>query len=65
MDTVNVHSDYSVTATEFINFLSVIMAQRIKQVFQNTYLPPVNKKSKPKSIQTLILLNRLLNIFLK
>lgn len=50
LDTVNVHSDYSVTATEFINFLSVIMAQRIKQVFQNTYLPPVNKKSKPKSI---------------
>ena len=29
-DTVNVHSDYRVYATEFINFLSVIITTRVK-----------------------------------
>ena len=50
LDTVNVFSDYSVIATEFVNFLSVIMAQRIKQIFKTTYFPTVGKKSSPKSI---------------
>lgn len=36
LDTVNVHNDYRVIATEFINFLSVIMAQKIKQRFKDT-----------------------------
>lgn len=32
-DTVNVHTDYRVVATEFVNFLSVIIAMRVKQLF--------------------------------
>lgn len=31
--TVNVHNDYRVYATEFINFLSVIIASRVKKLF--------------------------------
>ena len=32
-DTVNVHSDYSVYATELINFLSVVITTRVKNEF--------------------------------
>lgn len=31
--TVNVHNDYRVYATEFINFLSVVIASRVKKLF--------------------------------
>lgn len=33
-NTVNVHNDYRVYATEFINFLSVIIATRVKKLFK-------------------------------
>lgn len=36
--TVNVHNDYRVYATEFINFLSVIIASRIKKLFKEKKL---------------------------
>lgn len=36
--TVNVHNDYRVYATEFINFLSVIIATRVKKLFQEKKL---------------------------
>lgn len=32
-DTVNIHNDYRLYATEFINFLSVIIASRVKKLF--------------------------------
>ena len=32
-DTVNVHTDYRVVATEFVNFISTIIAMRVKQIF--------------------------------
>jgi len=35
---VNVHNDYRVYATEFINFLSVIIASRVKKMFQEKKL---------------------------
>lgn len=37
-DTVNVHNDYRVYATEFINFLSVIIATRVKKLFRDKKL---------------------------
>ena len=37
-DTVNVHNDYRVYGTEFINFLSVIIATRIKKLFRDKKL---------------------------
>ena len=36
--TENVHNDYRVYATEFINFLSVIIASRMKKLFKQTKL---------------------------
>ena len=36
--TVNVHNDYRVYATEFINFLSVIIASRVKKLFKEKKL---------------------------
>lgn len=50
LDTVNVHSDYSVIATEFINFISVIMAQRVKQFLRITKMEPKAKKSETKTV---------------
>ena len=37
-DTTNVHSDYSVYATEFINYLSTIITCRIQKIFKTTVL---------------------------
>ena len=37
-NTENVHNDYRVYATEFINFLSVIIASRMKKLFKQTKL---------------------------
>lgn len=50
LDTVNVHSDYSVIATEFINYISVIMAQRVKQFLRTTKMEPKAKKSEAKTV---------------
>lgn len=47
LDTVNVHSDYSVIATEFINYISVIMAQRVKQLLRTKKITTKNKKDIP------------------
>ena len=46
-DTVNVHSDYRVYATEFINFLSVIITTRVKNEIVKKEL---NKKYSYKQI---------------
>ena len=35
-DTVNVHNDYRMYATEFINFLSVIITTRVKRLLIKT-----------------------------
>ena len=50
LDTVNVHSDYSVIATEFINYISVIMAQKVKQVLRTTKIVAKTKKSEAKTV---------------
>ena len=41
LDTVNVHSDYSLYTTELINYLSVIIALRAKKILKTT---PLSKK---------------------
>ena len=46
LDTVNVHSDYSNIATHFINFLSVIIATKIKNKCKNTYIETSKGKKK-------------------
>lgn len=46
-DTVNVHNDYRLYATEFINFLTVIIAMRIKKKLIETKL---SKKYSQKEI---------------
>lgn len=46
-DTVNVHNDYRLYATEFINFLTVIIAMRVKKKLIETKL---NKKYSQKEI---------------
>ncbi len=38
LDTVNVHSDYSIYTTELINYLSVILAMRVKKLLKTTPL---------------------------
>lgn len=48
LDTVNVHGDYSVIASEFVNYLAVIISQRIKKLFKETKL--VENKAKTKSV---------------
>lgn len=50
LDTVNVHSDYSVIATEFINYISVVMSQKVKQVLRTTKIEPKAKKSETKTV---------------
>jgi len=44
LDTVNVHSDYSIYTTELINYLSVIISLRIKKILKTTPL----SKAKPR-----------------
>lgn len=44
LDTVNVHSDYSIYTTELINYLSVIISLRAKHILKTT--PFSNSKSK-------------------
>ena len=46
-DTVNVHNDYRLYATEFINFLTVIIAMRVKKRLMETKL---NKEYSQKEI---------------
>ena len=46
-DTVNVHGDYRTYATEFINFLTTIIAMRVKKTIVNKEL---NKKYSFKQI---------------
>ena len=43
LDTENVHSDYSLITSEFINYLSVIIAQRLKKTFKEIKLTNKNK----------------------
>ena len=43
LDTENVHSDYSLITSEFINYLSVIIAQRLKKKFKEIKLTNKNK----------------------
>ena len=38
LDTMNVHSDYSIYTTELINYLSVILALRVKKLLKTTPL---------------------------
>ena len=49
LDTVNVRGDYRLYATEFINYLSVIIATRAKRILSTTTLPGT-QKSKKKTI---------------
>jgi len=44
LDTVNVHTDYSIYTTELINYLSLIIALRIKKIIKTT--PLSRNKSK-------------------
>lgn len=46
LDTVNVHGDYRVYATEFINYLSVIIAARVKKLLSTTMISRKNSKAK-------------------
>ena len=51
LDTVNVHSDYSIYTTEFINYLSVVIATRVKKILKTT---PISKpKSKGGAVKTI------------
>ena len=51
LDTVNVHSDYSIYTTELINYLSVIIAARVKKLLKTT---PLSKlKSKNGAVKTI------------
>jgi len=45
LDTVNVHSDYSIYTTELINYLSVIIAIRVKKYLNRAPLPGTKKSS--------------------
>lgn len=50
LDTVNVHSDYSLYTTELINYLSVIIALRAKKILKTTLLSKKSKSSAAKMI---------------
>lgn len=45
LDTVNVHSDYSIYTTELINYLSVIISMRVKHILKTTPLSKSNSKN--------------------
>lgn len=47
LDTVNVHGDYRAYATEFINFLSTIIAARVKTMLKTTVLVPASRSKPP------------------
>ena len=51
LDTENVHSDSSAFTTEFINYLSVIIGQRLKALFEKTVLK-VKKNKKGEVVST-------------
>ena len=46
LDTVNVHGDYRVYATEFINYLSVIIAARVRKLLFAALISRKNSKTK-------------------
>jgi len=53
LDTENVHSDFSIITSEFINYLSVILAQRLKKLYKETILKiKKNKKGEVVSATT-------------
>lgn len=53
LDTENVHSDVSIITSEFINYLSVILAQRLKKLYKETVLKSkTNKKGEIVSTTT-------------
>ena len=47
LDTVNVHGDYRAYATEFINYLSIIIATRVKSKLKTTILIPASRTKPP------------------
>ena len=47
LDTVNVHGDYRLYATEFINYLSTIIATRVKTKLKSTVLVPASRTQPP------------------
>lgn len=47
LDTVNVQGDYRVYASEFINYLSVIIAARVKTKLSQTVLQPASASKPP------------------
>lgn len=47
LDTVNVHGDYRAYATEFINFLSTIIATRVKAKLKSSVLVPASRTKPP------------------
>ena len=52
LDTVNVHSDYSIYTSELINYLSVIISQRVKKLLKTT--PLSRTKSKKSDAEKMI-----------
>ena len=46
LDTVNVHGDYRVYATEFINYLSVIIGARVRKLLSASLIAKKNSKEK-------------------
>ena len=64
LDTVNVHGDYRLYATEFINYLSVIAATRARNVLSNTVLPG-HEKNKRKYIAEIYSTKQLLHYLSK
>lgn len=63
IDTTNVHSDYSTIVTEFVNFLSVIIATRIKHKFDTTTIK--TKKNKDIKLSRLYSYRQLLRYLRK
>ena len=47
LDTVNVHGDYRAYATEFINYLSTIIATRVKAKLKSAVLIPASRTQPP------------------
>ena len=46
LDTVNVHGDYRMYATEFINYLTVIISSRVKKLLSSTVIETKKKGKK-------------------
>ena len=64
LDTVNVHGDYRLYATEFINYLSVIMSTRVRRLLCSTMLPG-REKNKQKYIAEIYSTRQLLHYLSK